>query len=377
MKKFAVIFSTIILSASVIFAGEFKPELHTSPSVRQQGFGGFYTTDIDNFYGMYANPAALGKRRAHSLFPGLDVQVGGPLKDTFNIINAVSAMDTTALSDIIARNNGLNLDVDVQPLLSFGHVTGFGFGWGFTTQAFVNTTIPGVALTDVDAGVEAVLTLGFAFPIVNTDNFLLSVGATAKGFAQGATTYTGSMTDLVTKLKDDPTSMPLYLSTGFTFDVGVFLSICNTIDVSAVYYNPFSMAFVSEGTIGSPSFDFDTKNIKQLDPRLAAGVAYHIPVAWTNGVITSFKVMADYKNFYTLFQTGKRNPWLELSCGTELVLGNMFAMRFGMAEMLPSAGIGFKFGTFNIDMSLYGRELGLEPGSSPCMNAAVFVGFTY
>ena len=58
MKKIAVIFSIFLLSASVIFAGEFKPELHTNPSVRQQGFGGFYTSDIDNFYGMYANPAA-------------------------------------------------------------------------------------------------------------------------------------------------------------------------------------------------------------------------------------------------------------------------------------------------------------------------------
>lgn len=377
MKKIAFIFSIFILTSSAIFAGEYKPELHTTPSVRQQGFGGFYTSDIDNFYGMYANPAALGKRRAHSLFPGLEVQVGGPLKDSVNIANAVSAMDMDALGQIIARNNGLNLDVDVQPLLSFGHISGFGFGWGFRTQAFVNTTIPGLALTDVNAGAEAVLTLGFAFPIINSDNFLLSVGATAKGFVQGATTYNGNMVDLLSKIQGDPTSMPLYLATGFSFDAGVFMSINNTIDISAAYYDPFSMVFVTEGTIGNPSFDFSAANKAQLEPRLAAGVAYHLPVAWTNGVISSFKVMADYRNFYTLFTPGKRNPWLELSCGTELVLGNIVAFRFGMAEMLPSAGIGLKLGTFNIDMSLYGRELGLEPGSSPCLNGAVFIGFTY
>ena len=377
MKKIAVIFSIFLLSASVIFAGEFKPELHTNPSVRQQGFGGFYTSDIDNFYGMYANPAALGKRRVHSLFPGLNVQVGGPLKDSVNIVNAFSSMDSSAIADIINRNNGLNLNLNVEPLLSFGHISGFGFGWGFTTQAFVNATVPGIALADMNAGVEAVLTLGFAFPIINSDNLLLSVGATAKGFVQGATGYTGSLTDLMNTLTADPSSMPLYISTGFSFDAGVFLSICNTIDVSATYYDPFSMVFVSNGTIGGPSFEFDFANVKQLDPRLAVGVAYHIPVAWTNSVITSFKVMADYRNFYTLFGDGHRNPWLELSCGTELVLANIVSFRFGMSEMLPAAGIGFKFGTFNIDMSMYGKELGLEPGSAPCLNAAVFIGFTY
>lgn len=375
MKKITVILSTLLISGSMIFAGDFKPELHTTPSVRQQGYGGFYTTDVEGFYSMYSNPASLGKRRVHSLFPGLDVHVGGPLKDIPEIISGVSNMDTDKLTKVISDNNGLKLDVDVQPLLSFGHTSSWGFGWGFTTQAFMNATVPGMALADIQGGAEAVLTLGFAFPIINSDNFLLTVGATAKGFGQGATAYNGNLVTFISKMKDDPTSLPLYLSAGFTFDAGVYLSICNTINVGVVYNNPFSKAWVAKGTIGKPSYDF--KDATKLDQQLSAGVSYNVPVAWTNGVITSFRIMGDYRNIFGMFQNGSRNPWLEVSCGTEIVFGNICSLRFGIQEMLPACGLGFKLGTFNIDMAVYGKELGLEPGSSPVMNGSVFIGFTY
>lgn len=375
MKKISIIFTALLLSSAMIFAGEFKPELHTNPSVRQQGFGGFYTSDIDSYYGMYANPAALGRRRGHSLYPAINAHLAGPLQDTFKIVDAFSSMDMTALGSIIEENGGLKLGLNVEPLLSFGHASGWGFGWGFSTQAFMNATVPGIALADMKAGLEAVLTLGFGFPIIRGDHFFLSVGADAKGFFQGATAYNGSLVTLINNITSDPTSMPLYMTAGFSFDAGVFFSIANSLDFSATWHDPFSMAFISEGTFGSPSFEFNIT--AQLDSRLAAGIAYHLPVAWTRGVITSFKVMADYRNLFALFGQTKRNPILELSAGTELVLGNIVSLRFGLSEMYPAAGIGLKFGTFNLDLALYGKELGLEPGSSPCLNGSLFIGFTY
>jgi hypothetical protein len=36
-----------------------------------------------------------------------------------------------------------------------------------------------------------------------------------------------------------------------------------------------------------------------------------------------------------------------------------------MNEMLPAFGFGFDFGSFEIDVAYYGKELGLEPGQMP------------
>ena len=160
MKKNLVLSGVLIFLSAIISAGEFKPSLHTAPSVRQQGFGGFYSTDLDNFYGIYANPAILGLHAKHSLFPSIDVRAAGLLKDSVNIINAVSNKDMEKLGKIINDNNGIQLGMDIAPLLSFGHISDWGFGWAFNTQMFVNASVPSVTLSDVNAGFESVLRAG-------------------------------------------------------------------------------------------------------------------------------------------------------------------------------------------------------------------------
>lgn len=372
MKKITIILTTLILSVTAIFA---NPSLHTIPSVRQQGFGGFYTVDVDNYYTLYSNPAGLGRRRVHALYPAIDIHFGGPLQDSAKIFQAVSSMDTNVLTQIINDNNGLNLDLNITPLLSFGHIYKSGIGWGFSTQAFVDTRIPGIALADVNAGIESVLTVGFGIPIINSDNLFLSVGATAKGFAQGSTGFTGSVVDFISKIQNDSKSMPLNIMAGFSFDAGVYLSLFNTFNFSATWYDPLSMVFVSKGTIGNPNYDFNERT--KLESKLAVGFSYNFPIAWANGVVTSFTIMADYRDVFAIFKEDSRNPWLELSAGTEITLINLVSFRFGISQMYPAAGIGLRFGTFKIDFAMYGKELGFEPGSNPNLNASLFVGFTY
>ncbi|MGN0739272.1 MAG: hypothetical protein ACI4LX_03785 [Treponema sp.] len=375
MKKFLVLSGALIFFSAMTFAGEFKPSLHTSPSVRQQGFGGFYSTDLDNFYGIYANPAILGLHKKHSLFPSIDVRAAGLLKDSMNIINAVSNKDMEKLGKIIKDNNGIQLGLDVAPLLSFGHISDWGFGWAFNTQMFVNASVPSVTLSDVNAGVESVLRAGYGFSLINTENHCLSIGATAKGFVQVASSYNGSILDFLDKVLSDFNQLPAYFTAGFGFDVGAVYTLANALSVSVVWEDAFTEAFISSGTFGNFSTAMDKTKI--LDSKLAVGAAFSFPVGWSNGFISSLKVMADYRNIFTMFKTFGRNPILELSCGAELVLGKIFSFRFGMSEMYPAVGVGIGLGAFKLDFAMYGKELGLEPGSSPCLNSSLFIGFTY
>lgn len=375
MKKiFAIL---IICSAASLFADSFKPSLHISPSVRQQGFGGFYTTDVDNFYGIYANPAMLGKRKKHSLYPGISATVSGPLQDIPDFMKAALNKDVEGLSKSLKKNNGIKLGTHFEPLLSFGHTTEWGFGWAFDTNMFINASIPGLTRSDISLGAESILTAGFAFPIINTDNHLLSVGATAKGFYQIATVFNDGILSVVNKLKDfNIDSIPIYSTLGFGFDFGVYYSLCNFLDFAVVYHDPWSPAWVSKGGV-SNIFSFNFDEMKKLEPKLSGGICCHIPIAATRGIISGFRIMADYQNVLTLFKKVGRNPILELSAGTEIVLFNMLSLRVGISEMYPAAGLGLSFGNFKMDFSMYGKELGLEPGSCPNLNAGVFIGVTY
>ena len=114
MKKNLVLSGVLIFLSAIISAGEFKPSLHTAPSVRQQGFGGFYSTDLDNFYGIYANPAILGLHAKHSLFPSIDVRAAGLLKDSVNIINAVSNKDMEKLGNFRVLSMILDRSPDIR-----------------------------------------------------------------------------------------------------------------------------------------------------------------------------------------------------------------------------------------------------------------------
>lgn len=375
MKKFfAVLF---FCSSALVFADNFKPELHISPSVRQQGFGGFYTTDVDNFYGIYSNPAMLGKRKKHSLYPGFGFNCAGPIADIPDFFKALTNQDVNLLSDILRKNNGIKLGTHIEPLLSFGHTTEWGFGWAFNTNIFVNASIPGLTRSDIQAGIESVLTAGFGFPLINTDNHLLSIGATAKGFYQLSTSLNDGVLSVAQKIKDfEVKNISLNSAVGFGFDIGIYYSLCNALDFAIVYHDPWSQAWVSKVSIPDVfSFNFNQGN--RLESKLSAGICYKIPVASTRGLISSFRIMADYQNIFTVFKKFSRNPLLEISAGTEIVLFDMLSIRLGINEMYPAAGIGLAFGKFKIDLSMYGKELGLEPGSSPCLNAGLFIGITY
>ncbi|MBR5932563.1 MAG: hypothetical protein IK002_01110 [Treponema sp.] len=377
MKKLYSALSIIIISTSFIFAREYKPVLHIQPSVRQQGFGGFYTTDVKDFYGLYANPATLGLNVPHSLFPSLDLHLAGPLADIPRFVRSLENNDTSVISDIIEKENGFRLSMDLQPFLSFGHISSFGFGWGISTQPFMKVEIPGITSSDFNVGLETVFTAGYGFSPLNTDNHRLSIGVTTKGFFQIAGVMNDGILDVVDTLSDgNLKNIPAYVTTGFSFDAGIFYSLCNMLDVALVVYDPWSLVLSSKSTLGD-IFKFNFKKTDGFDPRIAAGLCYHIYTDWSRGKISELNIRADYRNFMVLFDDLSRNPILELSAGIEAVFVDIISLRFGISEMYPCAGVGLKFSNFNIDFAIYGKELGLEPGSCPCLNSSIFIGFKF
>lgn len=49
----------------------------------------------------------------------------------------------------------------------------------------------------------------------------------------------------------------------------------------------------------------------------------------------------------------------------------------GIKECYPSAGVGLDLSIVNLDVSIFGSELGLQPGSVPQYNMALSLSFDY
>ena len=93
--------------------------------------------------------------------------------------------------------------------------------------------------------------------------------------------------------------------------------------------------------------------------------------------------LAIYKsaNFTKLFDKQKAvflpHPLLNLSVGMEAIIFKTIALRFGMTGPYLSAGLGLDIGAFHMSLALYGKEKGIDPGSSPQAHGAFSLAFYY
>jgi hypothetical protein len=99
-----------------------------------------------------------------------------------------------------------------------------------------------------------------------------------------------------------------------------------------------------------------------VEPRMNIGVSYEL--LNSRAVILTF--MADYRDIFNLFKQKdyrSRNPWLNLGMGLEAgFFNNFLSIQLGMNDMLPAAGIGLNLFIFKVAASIYGKELGNDPG---------------
>jgi hypothetical protein len=56
---------------------------------------------------------------------------------------------------------------------------------------------------------------------------------------------------------------------------------------------------------------------------------------------------------------------------------HIVTLRAGIADALLSAGAGIDLSVFTLNLSIFGAELGLEPGDRPCYNLLVDFNFKY
>lgn len=375
MKKIICVF-LFVCALTMSFA--YTPHRIEPVETRSEAFGGPYLTDTASVYSLFSNPAALGFIEKKTLWPPImAIGMGGPfdklIKTGKTLIGGKVSFDNPAalkdaVGDIIGKS-GLSLRLGIGGPLTFGAVRKH-FGWGFVNTIGVDGNIFSVSRSDLRGGGGLAFVAGYGYPIKLGAAGVFSVGISVRGMTQVETVYTDSIIDLA--VNSGWETLPAYLSFGFGLDMGVQYKVFNVLSISAVWQDLYSPMWIRTypkimefGKNGS-NFEY-----KQIEPRLGFGIKVEIPVSKvTGGFMSEWAVYADYNNIWQFL--GKdplyRNPILELSCGTELVLFKILALRVGLNEMYPAMGLGLNFGNFKMDFSVFGRELGFEPGYNPQLN---------
>lgn len=372
-------FIAVILFVSSFSTGfAFTPHRVEPVNIRAEGMGGPYYTDSESFYTLFSNPAGLAFTGNKTLWPTLiSVGMGGPLGEMVDLALDGVGDGMDVLTDLIG-DSGFNFNVRTGPL-TFGSIRN-NFGWGVIQTAYVEGNVPSLTKSDISAGNDFGLVFGYAFPIDFGVFGTLAVGLSGRGIAQVEATYTEGVSSLANG-DFNFANIPMNLTFGVGFDIGVQYEVLNLIHVALVWQDAYTATWSKGFSITHGDAEWEDKfGYKQLESKLGIGVGVDIPLEKiTNNIISHLGVYANYNNLWPLFKKDEiyRNPWLELSIGTELVLFDIVAFRFGINEMYFSSGLGLYLGKFRMDFSIYGKELGIEPGYSSQLNVGMAVTVQY
>jgi hypothetical protein len=358
MRKLLV-FCIIILCGTEVFAQQSMPRFEI-PTARSNGMGGAHVAYTDNVFALLVNPAATMRVEQKSFF-ALSPTVFSP-QTTFELVPDIMKTlmdgDTSslgnALNTLSASNGKMPLGLDLRELpLSIAWVAD-GFGFGLWDRIFVNPNISGTNVV-VDAYVDLIMPVGFAFRILETDSHSIDAGITVKPFARAIAHESTNISDLIGNSFDtDNISAPLIAGAGV--DAGILYRWDIGLSAGVSFDDIFTRGTVVYNILGT-----DPNSYYYVPFTINAGVAYDLSI----GKLLNLTFAADYRDLVNLFQQddySKRNALLGIGLGVQVSLFDIIKLRAGMSEMLPSVGLGFDFGPFEIDAAYYGREFGNEPG---------------
>jgi hypothetical protein len=353
-------------------------------SAREKSMGGRHVALADDYSVLLTNPAGLAV--APKIFSAADLSFHmiGPVFDIADLVTD-GDFSTESLTDFLDKNDyKLYAGLDVTGPLALGY-TGGGLGFGLFNKTRMIVNVASASSIGIKAEDDLLLSAGYALRFDLGKGHELDAGVSAKGFVFGDISKSMGIVEAV-GLASDPTSIfsdPFTLTTGIGLDLGLRWSWEGRVGAGLVYRDAYSPAisttyesvsgFVSDpsGTqVGSPSYD-------TLPSSLDLGLMYAPSLGRLGEIIDSLVVALDYKDILGLFDPIPRNAILNVGLGVEARVLDIVSLRMGIADALPAAGGSLDLDVFVVNLSVYGTELGLDPGDRPCYNLLVDFDFKY
>jgi len=331
--------------------------------IRPMGMGGAFTAVADDENAIFYNPAGLARIR-YWRFTFPDCVVGtdaksfdnliyllGHVGDFTNLMSGNMSADTVAAVDQLSHTR-IHLLADssikyIQP--------GFGFGAWLFTDALVETgaiLLP-EASWNVRAGLIETLSWSFGWDIPMFG--YLATGFTIKAIQQiRSFEEDRNIVDL-----DD---IELGMQWGGGLDIGVLYQPTEELSFALVFADIYTR-MLDEVQVPNLKMGFGYKpwwlNFEDLETVLAADI---VELNWQGD--------NEFKNSPN---NAAAINFSKFRIGVEFLLSGLVALRGGIHQGYPTAGISLVTSFINVDWAYYGRELGTYPGQCPEWNQRISI----
>jgi len=377
----------VVLALAGLVALGLAPGLAAQPTepfrldlARPLAMGGSHAALADDWGLLFANPAGLASAKPRLFVAQVGARASGPLFDMAQAFLGGGSMIDTFVSVLKANDYSLYTTADIAGPLSFGYVgKGLGFGLFNRTHAVVDAA--GISSVRILAAEDILLVGGYAVGLDLGPNHRLEAGILAKGFARASADKATDALSLVS-IVGDPLGLPFTIGTGIGIDVGLRWAWTAGFSAGLACRDLYSPLLLSrytsvQGFLDGASTALVSSIPSEVRRNLVVSLAYSMPPGGLWGLVDGLVIAADYSHLLDLLETFHRNPVLELGLGFELRVLDIIALRAGLSEGYPSAGASLDLAVTRLDLSVWGSELGQEPGSRPAFNLMVSLDFTY
>jgi len=381
----------LFLTSAAAFASDFTFQPTQFPSSRTDALGGMHAALADDLSVLFSNPAGFRAAGPQFSVTEFTTNLNGPIFSLadlgFRVAGGADPLTLLTEPDVQALLTSLYTGAAINGPIALGYIgNGLGFGlFNATTAQF--TTVGTVPTVSIELREDLMFIAGYGFRIPLPDNLksTLDFGFSVKAFTRSSIDWSESILSFISALSSPSAStllgQPFTLDVGFGVDTGVLYNWDRLLSVGIAVRNLYSpvarttyatVTDFTSGTGGTKSYGF-----APLD--LSAGILFTPQLGFLQDYLSAPKFMLDYSDivdFWTHPDTAT-NPLLHVGLGVEVLLLDVLALRGGFGDGYFSAGFGLNLTAFRFDLTMFGRELGLEPGQRPNYNLVVSLLFRY
>jgi hypothetical protein len=329
------------------------------PFARNMAFGGGHVGLDGDFSSLFTNPAALvgveqQKSISEFVIDVIDIDV---------VSNLITADDPLAeLSSLLAYR--IEASLDMAGPIAFGMVED-NHGWGvFNVTRFGmiwdRNNIYNVSLTLTE---EFIIAGAYGWRLYDGTNSRFDLGLTAKLLVRMGYNSPPLYVQQLRYLLQDLVESPFETQLGAGVDTGFRWTLYDSLSFAAVLYDPFSPVWVTQYSKMEKiaSQEMIAQGSVPVTPRASVGISWKMASPFWYRYFSGITFSLDYFGLLDNLSERPRDPLLNFSAGLEVRMLEVFTIRGGLRDLLPSVGVGLNYTFMNVDIAFYGKELGVEP----------------
>lgn len=378
----------LLVAAAFLVCGGLASATDVDPfggylDLQSNALGGRHVALAEGLPSLFSNPAGLAAAKPVISAARLGLGVSGPVFDIANILISSTDYQTDLVSLLKTSGYKLYAAADLSGPISFAYV-GQGLGFGIFNDTRVVIDVKSVSSVKVSLTEDVLIVGGYGFRIPTGAKSALDIGFTAKGYVRGAFVLDGGLLEL-SGLMSNPAlilGQPFVLTTGIGLDAGVRWNWAEIVAVGISCTDAYSPSNVStysslSAFISDPATAISTKATGLVAPDLGFGLMFRPPLGILDRVLDDLTIVLDYNDLLDLLAPIPRNAILNVDLGVELRILEILSARVGIKEALPQAGVYFDLNALKMGVSVWGDELGYEPGERSVYNLALSFDFEY